>query len=336
MSSHDGILLSTVSPDGIALTGATGFVGRAVVARLAALGLRPRLLLRRSDPALEAQAAKVVRGDLRDPAALASLVEGVEAIVHIGGLVAAARPAEFDAVNAQATGNLAEAALSAGVERFLLVSSLAAREPALSPYAASKRAAETCLAEAAARMRLCILRPPGVYGPGDRATLPIFRQLAAGLVAMPAVPAARFSLLYVEDLARAIVALLQAPEAPAWDGRPLALDDGTATGYAWGELAAIAEAHLGRRVRVLRLPPRLLTPLAAAGAAWARLSGQPVMLAPGKLRELAWADWVARAEPDRLPPEGRPTVPFAEGLKRTIDWYEKHGWLRGRPLAAET
>jgi len=314
----------------IALTGATGFVGRAVAARLAASGLRPRLLLRRPAPELEALAEEVVWGDLRDPAALAALVEGAEAVVHVGGLVAAARALAFHEVNAEATAQLARAAVEAGVRRFLLVSSLAAREPQLSPYAASKRAAETLLAEAAPGLRRCVLRPPGVYGPGDRATLPIFKQLAAGLVAMPAAPRARFSLLFVEDLARAVAALLQAPEAPAWDGAPLALDDGAATGYAWSELAAIAAERLGRPVRVLRLPPALLTPLALGGAAWGRFSGRPAMLAPGKLRELAWADWVARAEPERLPAEGRPRTGFAEGLERTLAWYEEKGWLRAR------
>lgn len=314
----------------IALTGASGFVGRAVAARLAAEGLRPRLLLRRPDPALEALAEGVVRGDLRDPAALAALVEGAETVVHLGGLVAAVRPEAFHAVNAEATGRLAQAAAEAGVRRFLLVSSLAAREPGVSPYAASKRAAEALLAEAAPGLARCVLRPPGVYGPGDRATLPIFRQLSAGLVAMPAVPGARFSLLFVEDLAAAVAALLSAPEAPAWDGLPLALDDGAATGYAWGDLAAIAAERLGRPVRLLRLPPVLLAPLAWGGAAWARLSGRPAMLAPGKLRELAWADWVARAEPERLPPQGRPQTGFAEGLMRTLAWYEEKGWLRAR------
>lgn len=314
----------------IALTGASGFVGRAVAAHLAAEGLPLRLLLRRPDPVLEALAEGVVRGDLRDPAALAALVEGAGTVVHLGGLVAAVRPEEFHAVNAEATGRLARAAAEAGVQRFLLASSLAAREPRLSPYAASKRAAEAALAEAAPGLARCVLRPPGVYGPGDRATLPIFRQLALGLVAMPSVPGARFSLLFVEDLARAVSALLREPAALAWNGRPLPLDDGAESGYAWSDLAAIAAERLGRPVRLLRLPPALLAPLAWGGAALGRLSGRPAMLAPGKLRELAWADWVARAEPARLPPAGRPQTRFAEGLERTLAWYEKEGWLRAR------
>lgn len=319
----------------IAVTGATGFVGRATLARMAALGLRPRLLLRRPDPALEALASEVVRGDLRDPEALEKLVAEVDTVLHIGGLVAAARASDFRAVNAEGTARLAMAAQAAGVERFLLVSSLAARHPELSPYAASKRAAERALVETAPGLSHCILRPPGVYGPGDRATLPIFQQLAAGMVIVPGRRDARFSLIYVEDLARAIVALLQQPQAPAWDGEPLALDDGRLGGYGWHELAAMAEEQLGRPIRLLRLSSALLAPVTMTGALWGRLTGRPVMLSPGKLRELAWPDWVSQAQPERLPAEGRPEVDFIRGFTSTLEWYEKQGWLRPRRSAAK-
>ena len=96
-----------------------------------------------------------------------------------------------------------------------------------------------------------------------------------------------------------------------------------------------AGQQLGRSIRVLRLPPRLLAPAVLAGAAWGRLSRRPVMLSPGKLRELSWPDWVAGAEPERLPDAGRPEVTFAEGFTRTLEWYEKQGWLRPRRTAAQ-
>src|SRR5690625_1595092 len=126
------------SPSRIAVTGATGFVGRVLVARMAAAGLRPQLLLRRDAADLEALASKVVRGDLRDPEALAALVEGADTLVHLGGLIAAARVRDFQAVNVEATAALARLARAAGVQRVLQVSSLAAREPQLSPYARSE------------------------------------------------------------------------------------------------------------------------------------------------------------------------------------------------------
>ena len=124
----------------IVLTGATGFVGRHVLRALLAGGWRVRALVR--DPArlrlptgTPEDAVEVVLGDLADDAALARLMEGAEAVVHLAGLVAAAREIDFYAVNAEGARRLAQAAARAGVRRFVHVSSLAAREPELSPYA---------------------------------------------------------------------------------------------------------------------------------------------------------------------------------------------------------
>src|SRR5690606_41796513 len=84
---------------------------------MAALGLRPRLLLRRPDPALEALSSEVVRGDLRDPEALEKVVAEVDTVLDIGGLVSAARAADFRAVKGEGTTRRAMAATQAGGER---------------------------------------------------------------------------------------------------------------------------------------------------------------------------------------------------------------------------
>ncbi|HZY52217.1 MAG TPA: NAD-dependent epimerase/dehydratase family protein, partial [Reyranella sp.] len=123
-----------------AITGATGFVGPHLVAALARHGWTFRLLMRRWTPlpSLPGVAAEIVWGDLSDEASLKRLVAGADAVVHAAGLIKARRPIEFDQVNRDGTARLS--ALAPDVP-FLLLSSLAAREPQLSPYAASKRAA---------------------------------------------------------------------------------------------------------------------------------------------------------------------------------------------------
>ena len=85
--------------------------------------------------------------------------------------------------------------------RFLLMSSLAARMPQLSDYAASKRRGELAVEAAPENLRWTVLRPPAVYGPGDRELLPLFRWVARGIAPLPAGGGGRFSLLYVDDLA---------------------------------------------------------------------------------------------------------------------------------------
>src|SRR5690606_40015978 len=87
--------------------------------------------------------------------------------------------------------------------RLVLVSSLAARSPDLSAYAASKRDAEKALTEIDG-LDWCAIRPPLVYGPGDRATLPLFRAMRRGLLPVPAGSGGRFSAIHADDLAAGI------------------------------------------------------------------------------------------------------------------------------------
>jgi 2-alkyl-3-oxoalkanoate reductase len=310
----------------VAVTGASGFVGRAVVRRLLETGWPVRVLIRRSAPALEHPAVVPVQGSLEDEASLQRLVAGAAAVVHCAGLVAAPDAAAFSQVNVSGSARLfaAAAAVPSG-PRILLLSSLAAREPRLSAYAQSKRAAEERLWQVADRgIEACALRPPAVYGPGDRATLPIFRQLRRGFLFVPGVTEARFSLLYVHDLADAVAHLLA---TAGWRRSILELDDGQEGGYRWVDLAEIAGRQLGRRVRTIALPRSVLWPVAALGELGGAALGRAPRLSSGKLRELFHDDWVAR--PTRPSPlQGwSPHTTFATGFGQTLAWYRQERWL---------
>lgn len=310
------------APDLVALTGATGFLGRHVAARLRHRGLRVRALVRREDPRLEALGVAQLRGALESPEALAALVEGAGSIVHAAGLVRAPRPAAFEAANAHGTARLAEVASShAEGARFVLISSLAARAPALSPYAASKRQAELEVERRAGSLVPILLRPPAIYGPGDRATLPILAQLARGWLVAPRARANRFSLVYVEDLAELVVRLV---EQPCEAGTVLEPDDARPGGYGWRDLAEIAGERTGRPVRLVELP----RPVLAAAAWMAELGARPLGVAPalsrGKVAELFHPHWLAAgiAGLGWVPETG-----FGEGFERTLAWYRAEGWL---------
>lgn len=307
----------------VALTGATGFLGRHVVARLRARGLRVRALVRRDDPGLEALGVELLRGDLDSVPALEALVAGAGTVLHGAGLVRAPRPAAFEAANAQGTARLAEAARRrAEGARFVLVSSLAARAPAVSPYARSKHRAEQELARRADGLEPLVLRPPALYGPGDRATLPILAQLARGFLVAPRAPANRFSLLYVEDLAELVADLVAEPRPFA---APIEPDDGTPGGYGWRDLAEQAAERTGRRVRLVELPRTVLLAAAWLAEAGARPLGAAPPLSRGKVAELFHPDW--RAADDARLWRGRERTTFAEGFARTLAWYRAEGWL---------
>ncbi|MCS6778580.1 MAG: NAD-dependent epimerase/dehydratase family protein [Geminicoccaceae bacterium] len=311
-------------PELVALTGATGFVGRHVARRLRAGGLRLRALVRRDDPGLATEGVELVRGGLDDPAALEALVAGAGAIVHVAGLVAAPSRTAFARANVEGTARLVAAARRrAEGARFVLVSSLAAREPALSAYAWSKREAERLVEAAADALEPIVVRPPAVYGPGDKATLPIMAQLARGLLLAPRARANRFSLIYVEDLADLLAtAVLEGAPSRV----PLEPDDGRPEGYRWRDLADLAAARLRRPVRLVELPRSLMTTAALLAEASARPLGRPPRLSRGKIAELFHPDWLARR--DGLEARSwRPRVPFEEGLPRTLSWYRAEGWL---------
>ena len=308
----------------VAVTGGTGFIGRTIVRRLLRGGWRVRALARRSDAALSDAGVEVVRGTLEDAAALRELARSTNAVVHCAGAIRAHSKEAFVRANRDGTARLAEAVLAQPTPpRFLLISSLAARAPELSSYAASKRMAEDVVHRTLHDpAKFCILRPPAVYGPGDRATLPIFRQIQRGLLLVPAADA-RFSLLYVEDLAEIVACLL---DAPRWHGEVIEPDDGRG-GYRWPDLAHIAGDHLQRRVRTVPVPwPALWLP-----AALAQLTGAVLQRAPtitiGKLRELYHADWVCQGTSAMPTLAAPPRVAFDNGFATTFAWYKERGWL---------
>jgi 2-alkyl-3-oxoalkanoate reductase len=310
--------------DVVAVTGATGFIGGRIVRRLHHDGWHVRALARRPDPSLPADRVEVVQGSLDDTSGLRALIESARAVIHCAGAISAGSRSEFVRVNRDGTARLA-AAVAARSEppRLLLVSSLAAREPGISAYAASKLMAEEAVHQALAdKADFCIVRPPAVYGPADRSTLPIFRQMDKGVLFVPAADS-RFSLLFVEDLAEIVAQLLQRPN---WDARIIEPDDGTG-GYRWSDLARIASSHLDRRVRTVPVPRFVLW----LPAALAQLQGFLTRRAPkfslGKLRELYHSDWVCRRTGDALLPAGRTRVTFDAGFAATLAWYKQQQWL---------
>ncbi len=309
----------------VALTGATGFIGRALVPRLLAADWRVKALLRRPDSALEAEGVQAVRGALGADDSLRDLVAEADVVIHCAGAIKARSRAAFQEINAAGTAGLAATAAAAPQRpRFLLLSSLAAREPGLSDYAASKRQAEAEVARHAGNLDWVALRPPAVYGPGDQATLTLFKQFSRGQAFLPRPADKRVSLLFIDDLIEAILHLL---ERPRWQGDVIELDDGRPQGYAWTELAEIASAGLEKPVATLSLPRGLLWLPAAANEVLAPLLGRAPMLTRGKLRELFHEDWVCRRQSGTALNGWQGHITFEQGFPRTLAWYKERGWL---------
>lgn len=317
----------TASVPRVAITGATGFIGRHLVRELAHAGWQVRLLLRRDPVIAEWREARpeIVAGSLGDTAALERLVEGADAVISLAGLIKAATREEFLAVNRDGAARLARlTARLAPRAHFLQISSMAAREPALSDYAASKRAGEDAVREVLGA-RATVLRPPAVYGPGDRETLLFFQLARQKLVPLLGGTEARAALIHVQDLVRLIRGLAGAEPR----GAVLTAADARPEGYRWDEvLGAAARAVGNASPRFFRAPMGLLRTVAAVGDV-GRLLGSANMLNSQKLRELRHPDWGVRPDELARAHGWAPEFSLDAGFADAVAWYRAQGWLPG-------
>src|SRR5688572_25617331 len=229
----------------LAVTGGTGFVGSHLLRLALAEGYDLRALTRGWKPPEDEIAW--VDGALDRPETLVKLCVGADAVIHLAGAINARGRAEFEAVNAGGTANMIDAARKAGVRRFVHISSLAAREPELSGYGWSKAKSERLVA--ASGLDWTIVRPPAVYGPGDRETFELFKMARRGLVALP--PKGRFSVIHVEDLCHLILALIGEADTHAETYEP---DDGLDEGWEHRHFARTLGRVLGKRPATLAMP----------------------------------------------------------------------------------
>ena len=308
----------------IAVTGATGFIGRHLVNCLLTDGYEVRALARRQNDGLPAS-VEVIHGSVEDETAVEALIDGADAVVHCAGLIKGAGKDRLREVNVGGTAALARVcARQKAPPRVVFLSSLAARHPELSDYAASKHDAEAELASHGGDLDWSVLRPPAVYGPGDKETYQLLKFVSRGYFLVPDLDGSRISLIYVSDLCDAIVALLREPP-PA--GTVIDIRDPCEDGYSWKSVASACERYLGRRITCIQVPKAALDALAAANVAVGRITGRPPMLTPGKVRELYHRNWVCRDNALTRCTSWRPRVPLERGIPLTIAWYRDNGWL---------
>ena len=308
----------------VAVTGATGFLGRRLVKVLAEQGWTVRILARRdvADPAWTGLEPQLVIGDLANGPALAALCEGAEVVVHVAGLIKARDRATFDRANVEGSRQVAKAAKAAG-GRLILVSSLAAREPQLSDYAASKRGGEDAAREIFGG-DLTIVRPPAIYGPGDWETFRLFKMASEGTFLPVLDPKARMAWIHADDAAARIAHLVKTP-------RPglLSLSDDRPEGYGWVELMRTASKAVGATPRLVRIPAGAIKALAVLSK-WASIAtGKDTILTPGKARELLHGDW-ALSSNDPIPDFPAVRYPLEAGFAQSVRWYRSEGWLRDK------
>jgi len=298
----------------LAVTGGTGFVGSHLIEAALAEGHQIKALARRPQPPQEG--VTWVTGALDRPDSLAELCKGCDAVIHIAGVINGDAHA-FHQGNVVGTENMVDAATAAGVQRFIYISSLAAREPSLSAYGRSKCESEEPVI--AAGPDWTIIRPPAIYGPRDREMFELFRIAKKGVVPLP--PGGRLSVIHVRDLCRLMLACL---DQEVSHGRTYEPDDGRADGWTMIELARAIGKAVGNRVLPLPISKRLLL----AGVTLDRLvRGKRAKLTRDRVNYFCHPDWTAAPHAFPPPELWRAQIPTEEGLAATARWYKAQGWL---------
>jgi uncharacterized protein YbjT (DUF2867 family) len=299
----------------IAITGGTGFVGSTMIRLALEAGWQIKALTRKAQA--EREGITWIGGTLDQPSALAELMDGADAVLHIAGVTNAMSKAAFIAGNVDGTAATIAAATLSGVRRFIHVSSLSAREPHLSDYGWSKAEAEKLVA--ASGLDWTMVRPPAIYGPGDVDHLDLFKAAKIGIIPLP--PRGRISEIEVSDLARLLLALV-ADKASIY--ATYEADDGREGGWTHEEFALAIGTAMGRTVWPLHLPATIVK-LGARGDRLLR--GAKAKLTPDRAAYFCHADWVI--DPANRPPAKlwQPQVATTEGLRETAEAYRKAGWL---------
>lgn len=324
----------------VLVTGATGFTGGHLARGLRARGHDVTALVRRPLRAadLESAGIRCVTGDLASPYTVAAALDGIEVVYNIAALYRQAGLSDgvYQRVNAQAVADLVDASARAGVRRVVHCSTVgvhgdvehppADEDAPLRPgdiYQRTKVAGERLATEAAARsgIELVIARPTGIYGPGDRRLLKLFRGVGRRRFVVLGRGEIFYHLTYIDDL---VEGFRLCGEVPAAAGRTYILAGGEVTTL--NELVGRIARSAGVRPPRIHLP---VWPFWVAGAVCEAVCA-PLGLEPPIYRRRV--DFFTKSRAFRIDRARRelgyaPAVSLDEGIARTLAWYRQQGWL---------
>ncbi len=319
----------------VSITGVTGFLGWHLAEAFRDAGWRVTGIVRPGNLKALPDGVMASRTPLEGEA-LARAAEGASVIVHAAGLTSARNDAAFESVNVAGTEAVVMAANAIGA-RVVLISSQAVigtgtpERPSrehdvprpLNAYGRSKLAAEATL-KMRARTSWCIVRPSAVYGPRDRQFLPLFRLASRGWFPLAVDPATAFTLVYVEDVARAVVLAAAGLLAGAAGGETLFI--GHPRPRTTEDVLRILADAFQRPYRPWPVPGPILSGLSWAGELSSRLGRHP-LVDRARFQELRAEGFVCAIDRAREVLNFTAEVELRDGVERTLRWYRDQAWV---------
>ena len=330
----------------ILVTGASGFIGSGLVSALSEAGHDVCALMRTTASSDYLKGVKFTRlsGDLGDQESMLRACKNVDVVYHVAGLTAARNKEEFFKFNAEATRNLANAAVQSGsVKKFIFVSSLAAAGPSfglapraesesdtpVSLYGESKLRAELYLDELKGKLNFIAIRPPMVYGPRDKNVYLFFKTIQKQW--MPILPANTptghkyYSAIHVDDLVGALVAALDAPDADFSNGERFFITDGQI--YTYERIMGTIADELKVKPFKFKVPSLLMRTAASMGSIVGKALNTNLPLNRDKLNELTPDYWICSSQKAFDHFKFKPKYTMESGVPQTVAWYKVNGWL---------
>ncbi len=356
----------------ILLTGGTGFVGSHTAQELTGRGHEVHALVRNPSKAefLKNLGVHLIQGDLAGLESCQEKWPVFDAVIHIAGLIKAKCIKDFYSVNVEGTRFLLEKIKTQRLKKFIFISSIAARGPnknrqddeGIGPvchYGKSKLEAEEVVLNYRISFPVVLVRPPVVYGPGDRETLTLFKMFRKGFFPAIGREKRKISFVYVLDLASTLAVLVEQSESPrtyirgdspspegvegeapsgfaggggdaspynSQDPGPFYPEDG-AGGHDWDEVIRLGEDLYKKRIRQMTIPVWMGQLIAGGAEAGGRILNKTVLFNRDKFQEIKHPFWFCSSESLRKACQLSSPTNLNKGFTITKKWYEDEGWM---------
>jgi len=329
-----------MNPGTAFITGGTGFIGSHLVERLLSRGYKVRCLIRsdKKKGYLENLPVEFFTGDLFSSEVLDRGISGVDYVYHVAGVVGSRNKEGFYTQNRDGTKNIVESTsrVSPRLKKFIFVSSGAAVGPAnasslvdettpyhpITSYGKSKMEAELEVLKFKGSLPITIVRPTAVYGPRDPATFDYFNTINNGLEPLVGFRDKLVSLVHSSDLVSGIVL---AGESDISAGQTYFL--GSDRPYTWREIGDATKRVMGKKAFRVRLHEPLVYAVAATAGLLSSFSEKPSVLNFEKGRDMVQDYWTFDSTKAKRDFGYTPVIALSEGIKETVEWYRKNGWM---------